>query len=319
MTLRTSYFEQVVQLMRSWGFTFHEVAGCRTRDNGGSFNPTHFIEHHDASSKLSGVNGALAIVTSGRPGIEGMLSQFFANRRGEGFWVGSGQAWHAGVGGPTRGIPVNAANQSAVGLEVANDGLGEAYSPELDRFIVHLEAACMIVAGRSQENVFGHKEWTSRKSDPRKDMAARRATVSTIINRKAPLGAATPTLEKDDMASIIVNKATGEARLAALGGGWAQIPNDVGFWTLYVAAGLAKSTTPFNADQAQFDHLYALCTGAEGNDNDILARVKALQEAVGKLEQGGGSGVDMGTLETTVVGAVGKAIDSIETTVRVSR
>lgn len=183
--------------MRSWGFTVLEAAGCDTQSaSSRAANPGGlFIEHHDASSALSGNWGALATILAGRVGIPPRLGNLQFARDGKVMICSKNVANHAGIGGPMLGVAANDANANSCGAEVANNGLGEPYSPALTRAIIHGEAAWAIVNGKTAEYVRGHKEWAGpRKSDPRLDMNARRAAVAAIIRNAGP-----DSKEYDDM------------------------------------------------------------------------------------------------------------------------
>ncbi len=179
MSTAVAFMEEWRDLMRSWGFTVHEAAGWRTRDAqpASRYDPTGmFLEHHDASSLLSGNWGALAYVTQKR------LAQIVHARDGQITIVAAGVTHHAGVGGPFLDIPANGANTKSVATEVANSG-SERYDPRLTRSIIAAEKAWCVVAGRGADRVRGHKEWATpkgRKQDPSIDMNARRADVAAF-------------------------------------------------------------------------------------------------------------------------------------------
>lgn len=190
-TLAVDFYREWNALMRSWGHTVVEVDGCESRTaSARAYDPRGgFFEHHDASSRLSGNWGSLPSIIAGRKGsapVPGPLSNLQFARDGQVALVAVGTANHGGVGGPRGALPANDANRFTCGAEVANDGLGEAYSPELTRALIHGEAAWAIVAGRTAEYVIGHKEWTNRKIDPLVDMNLRRAAVAAVIANRGP-------------------------------------------------------------------------------------------------------------------------------------
>ena len=180
MSTQVGLLTQWRDLMRSWGFTVLETAGWQTRDAepGTSYDPSRmFLEHHDASTPLSGNWGALAYVTNNK------LSQLVYSRDGEAMLVAAGVTWHAGVGGPFADIPANQGNRYSLAVEVANSG-SEAYSPALTRLIIAGEAAWCRVMKRQADRVRGHKEWATpagRKTDPSIDMNQRRASVAAML------------------------------------------------------------------------------------------------------------------------------------------
>lgn len=181
-------------LMRSWGFTVLEAAGWETRDAepGSTYLPgIKYLEHHDASTPLSGNWGALAYIVANK------LANVVTARDGTLMLTAAGVCWHAGAGS-WPGVPTNGLNPRSLGNEVCNSG-SEAYSEACTRAIIASEAAWCVVSGRTAESVLGHKEWGNRppggwpgrKQDPRIDMDDRRAAVAAF----------TPDQE-DDMPSV---------------------------------------------------------------------------------------------------------------------
>lgn len=185
MSTQVAFFEKWRDLMRSWGFTVHEAAGWRTRDAEPAtfYRPgLMYLEHHDASTRLSGNWGALAYILNNR------LANIVTARNGEITLCAAGVEWHAGVGSRASlgDIPKNGANPRSFGNEVCNDGISEPYSAALTRSIIAGEKAWTIVSGQKDVmRVLGHKEWADpegRKSDPRADMDRRRADVQAFGN-----------------------------------------------------------------------------------------------------------------------------------------
>jgi hypothetical protein len=122
----------IIARLRKHDIQIHEVGGWTSRGAGGLWSPRGIIDHHDASSTASGKWGALGVVTNGRPGIPGPLSQFQVarGRTPAVAIVAAGRANHAGVGGPHKGIPANSGNAYLYGAEKANNGVNESYSDE---------------------------------------------------------------------------------------------------------------------------------------------------------------------------------------------
>lgn len=114
------------------GVELRWVDGWEYRGTGGLFSPRGILDHHDASSTRSGTWGALGIITYGRSGIPGPLSQFQVARGDvpRVAVVAAGRANHAGAGGPWNGIPANSGNAYLYGAEKANNGIDEQYSDE---------------------------------------------------------------------------------------------------------------------------------------------------------------------------------------------
>lgn len=164
------------------------VPGWETRGVWWSRTPVGILDHHDASSRLSGEWGALGIIRDGRGGadpVPGPLAQFQIGRGLDGkprvAIVAAGKANHAGKGGPMWDIPKDSANSWCLGAEAANDGLGEAETAASNRAHNALFAAAAEVCGFPVAHVIGHKEWApGRKDDPLYDMGWRRTQVAAF-------------------------------------------------------------------------------------------------------------------------------------------
>src|SRR5690606_41408638 len=89
-----------------------------------------FFPTRRSSDLSSGTWGALGVVTSGRAGLPGPLSQLFVARGStpQIAVVAAGVANHAGLGGPKIGAPRNYGNACRYGTEKASNGTGERYS-----------------------------------------------------------------------------------------------------------------------------------------------------------------------------------------------
>lgn len=156
-----------VTFLRTWGLRVEQEPGWRTRGRPYNFYPRAIVPHHDASGANSGNFGSLRVVRDGRPGLSGPLSQFVLGRDGTVKIVAAGYANHAGYGGPKPGVPANMANTYAIGIEAANNGVGEPWPKAQLNAYYRLCAALMVWLGIKDINrVFAHKEWTSRKIDP---------------------------------------------------------------------------------------------------------------------------------------------------------
>jgi LysM repeat protein len=177
--LQAEYYEEWRDLMRSWGHRVIEVAGCFTRDAEPRTRYTPgrlYVEHHDASSLLSGNWGALAYITRNN------LANIVTARDGQVALNAVGVQHHAGKGGPRWDVPAGLGNPNSLGNEVCNSGR-ESYSPECTRAVIDTEVAWAIVSGRAAElhRLLGHKEWATpagRKSDPSLSMDVRRQQVA---------------------------------------------------------------------------------------------------------------------------------------------
>lgn len=217
MSTQVGFYRAWRDLMRSWGFTVHEAAGWETRDaepRTGYAPGMLYVEHHDASTKLSGNWGALAYIINNR------LANIVTARDGQIMLCAAGVCWHAGVGA-WGDIPANGANPRSLGNEVCNSG-SEPYDPRCTEAIVATEKAWAIVSGRDHTRVIGHKEWAmprGRKSDPSIDMNWRRSQVAAFQPEDDM------PLTNDDIAKIA--KAVWEYNLGRTKGGTERDPVDV--------------------------------------------------------------------------------------------
>lgn len=136
---------RIITRMRQAGLTVLEQAGWEQRGRPSTFGPFAVLEHHDASTVKSGRFGALPIIVNGRDGIPGPLAQFQHTRGPNPAWVivAAGRANHAGTGGPIIGIPKDSGNRYAYGVEVANDGVTEPYTPEMQHSLT-VGFACIL-------------------------------------------------------------------------------------------------------------------------------------------------------------------------------
>lgn len=174
----------LVNHLKRWGLKVEVNNGWRTAGRPYNFYPRAIAIHHTASNRNSGNFGALGIVTNGRVGLPGPLSQFMLGRDGTVRIIAAGYANHAGYGGPIAGIPANMGNTYSIGIEAENDGVGEPWGNAQLNAYYRLCAALLVWMGTKDVNkVFGHKEWTSRKIDPAGiDMNQFRREVQKAIN-----------------------------------------------------------------------------------------------------------------------------------------
>jgi hypothetical protein len=192
VTVQTGYYEAWRDLMRSWGHSVIEVAGWQSRDAEPrtTYTPGRlYVEHHDASTLLSGNWGALAYITRNN------LANIVTARDGQLALNAAGVQWHAGVGGPRADVRANSGNPNSMGNEVCNSGR-ESYSDACTGAVVDSEVAWAVVSGRTADlgRIVGHKEWATpagRKTDPSLNMDTRRQQVANrlaeVQGRPAPV------------------------------------------------------------------------------------------------------------------------------------
>lgn len=157
----------LINHLQRWGLKVDGNDGWRTRGRPYNFYPRAIIAHHTASSRASGNFGSERVVVNGRPDLSGPLCQVLLGRDGSVRLIASGYANHAGYGGPKAGIPANQGNTYAIGIEAENDGRGEPWSKAQLNAYYRLCASLLVWIGvKDVSRVIGHKEWTTRKTDP---------------------------------------------------------------------------------------------------------------------------------------------------------
>ncbi len=175
------------------GCNVRTVEGWETRGTDTKtkpFDPRGVLEHHTATKKTLAIAGLLTLIIRGRIDLAGPLAQLVPDRTGIIYVVASGIANHSGVG-RWNGLT---GNRVLIGLEAANDGLGEPWpNPQIDVMERATAAICDHV-GADENDVAGHKEFATppgRKVDPRGvDMAQFRSRIRQL-------------LEEGDMATIL--------------------------------------------------------------------------------------------------------------------
>jgi peptidoglycan hydrolase-like protein with peptidoglycan-binding domain len=168
----------IAQVLRDAGLTVREAPGWETRGTA-TFDPVGVMWHHTASGPNWTDQSLTNLLVNGRPDLSGPLCQLQLNRDGSYVVIAAGRANHAGAGA-WNGITTG--NTSFIGIEAANDGVGEPWpAAQLDAYYRGTAALIRHING-SVENVIGHKEWTTRKIDPRGiDMNDARNTVSSVL------------------------------------------------------------------------------------------------------------------------------------------
>lgn len=142
------------------------VDGWQTRDRPGLFTPTGVLWHHTAGPRGSDMPSIRTCI-DGRSDLPGPLCQILAGRSGRLAVISAGRCNHAGAGGPLKGIPANDGNRHLVGIELENDGIGEAYPTVQVDAAVTATAVILALLGQTPDRVWFHREWTIRKPDPR--------------------------------------------------------------------------------------------------------------------------------------------------------
>ena len=175
------------EVLENAGLKVAEQPGWLTRGHGPMATVRGVICHHTAGPR-TGNMPSLGVVTHGRPGLSGPLSQLCLGRDGTYFVVAAGRASHAGPGA-WRGI--TSGNSSFIGIEAENSGKPDDTWPEVQMDAYRRGVAAILTKiGAGAEMCCGHKEWAlpqGRKPDPRFDMADFRADVAAIMAGAGPV------------------------------------------------------------------------------------------------------------------------------------
>lgn len=170
------------QVLRDAKLSVVEEDGWATRGAEFSRAPLAVILHHDASA-AGQIPEHPNVIIHGRGGkkpLPGPLSQWYLNRNGVWHVVASGKANHAGSG-YFNGL--NSGNSNTLGIEAANDGVGEAWPEVQLASYAKGVAAILKQLGAPSLMAVGHKEWApSRKIDPSFDMDEFRVRVKKEMN-----------------------------------------------------------------------------------------------------------------------------------------
>lgn len=145
-----------------------------------AWGPLHGVMlHHTASGEGPGIS---RYVRRGTKALPGPLCHGLIHKSGEVELIGWGRANHAGWGDwrvlgaviredarlPKPGRGSADGNRYFVGFECVNWGDGDDCWPDVQvEAMARASAAVCRVYGWSERSVIGHKEWTSRKIDPR--------------------------------------------------------------------------------------------------------------------------------------------------------
>jgi len=155
--------------LRDLGVQVCEHDGWKRRGRQGNSpywqTPTHLMWHHTASSTAPHNDAAfimwnadvapLANLLIDRAGVAHVLAAGPTNTNGSGR-----DSWGGGV-------PDDSMNAWAVGIELANNGVGEPYPAAQLEALIEVSAAAVAFAGLPVDHVRAHHEWApGRKIDP---------------------------------------------------------------------------------------------------------------------------------------------------------
>lgn len=169
------------EILEDAGLKVAEQPGWLTRGRGDVGTIRGVVCHHTAGP-ATGNMPSLGIVTNGRPGLPGPLSQLCLGRDGAYFVVAAGRANHAGAGN-WKGVTTG--NSNFIGIEAENRGrTGDAW-PEVQMDAYRRGVAAILTKiGVGADMCCGHKEYAEpdgRKPDPLFDMDEFRADVAAIM------------------------------------------------------------------------------------------------------------------------------------------
>ncbi|MFG3031103.1 peptidoglycan-binding protein [Streptomyces sp. NPDC048253] len=190
--------DALVSALRAEGVTVVEHSGWRTnnRNHKGSWGPVNgVIVHHTVTS---GTSNSVSLCFDGHSALPGPLCHGVIAKDGTVHLVGNGRANHAGSGDgdvlkaviAEQALPAPNENDTDgnvhfYGFECVNLGDGKDPWPAVQlEAMVRASAALCRAHGWSAASVIGHKEWTSKKIDPRGfTMADFRARVATRLGK----------------------------------------------------------------------------------------------------------------------------------------
>lgn len=149
--------------LRSGGVPVWEDPQWKQRGHGAMGQIRGVCGHHTAGG---GPNDWL-VVRNGRPGLAGPLAQLTVERDGTWRVLASGQAWHAGSGGPWLDVPAGSGNTHLIGIEGVSSGRvpGDWTSAQLASYPRGVAALLRHLQFRTDRFLF-HKTWApARKID----------------------------------------------------------------------------------------------------------------------------------------------------------
>lgn len=155
----------LARVAKRTGYPVVEVKGWKKRGYGQMVKAESVMCHHTAGP-ASGNYPSLNVVTNGRPGIAGPLTNYGIGRDGTIYVVAAGRANHAGRVSKTMW-----SNTRSIGIEAENTGVGEPWSDaQLDAYVRLCAELCKEFKWPvTRDRVVGHKEAAvprGRKIDP---------------------------------------------------------------------------------------------------------------------------------------------------------
>lgn len=165
--------KRIERAVKKAGVKYRTVSGWRNRGRGTMGSIQSIMCHHTAGP-ASGNSPSLNVVTNGRPGLSGPLSQLFLARDGTVIIVAAGRSNHAGRVSSNRYT-----NSHSIGIEAEATGTSSWPDHQIEAY-AKLCKALIDEFGLSTSRVVGHKEAgvpRGRKIDPNFSMDDFRAKV----------------------------------------------------------------------------------------------------------------------------------------------
>lgn len=211
---RTAGYPNLYEALKARGIKVATYSGweTRSRSTGGYEQFYGVICHHTASNTtpandlnymVNADDGPISTGLLDRTGLFTIISGGAANHAGKGGGTsdGGGTAWHTSRGM----VPGNDANRYILGIEAANDGVGQPWTPEqIDAYPKLVAAICDIYGFVNPTDIRSHNEWTPpRKIDPRGPSPWQPANANSPWDMNAfrasvPSGGTTPIPPEDD-------------------------------------------------------------------------------------------------------------------------
>ncbi|GAB5468284.1 MAG: peptidoglycan-binding domain-containing protein [Rhodospirillales bacterium] len=199
-------------VLKDAGLKVAEQPGWKTRGRPSRFGPIEGVICHHTAGGLSGNMPSLRVVTEGRAGLSGPLSQLCLGRDGTYYVVAAGKANHAGRG-TWKGI--TSGNTHFIGIEAENTGLKPPHArgdrwPEVQMEAYRRGVAAILGhIGADADMCCGHKEYATpagRKPDPAFDdgyeMDDFRRDVRALMTGEAPPPKLIPPVDTRDRPTI---------------------------------------------------------------------------------------------------------------------
>lgn len=169
--------DALVSELRQAGLKVRGYGKWQRRDSSGGWNPRGILNHHTASGASAEAQNRL--LANGRAGLPGPLCHISIARDGTVWMIGWGNANHAGLGDadvlraiineaknlPSPNRDSADGNESLYGIEVQNNGTGQAYPRAQVHALLMTNTVIMRMHGWTERSAIHHKEWTRRKID----------------------------------------------------------------------------------------------------------------------------------------------------------